>query len=358
MSQQIKLNFLINIAFFTVMSVIVYFSVRFLLIYLFPFVIGLILTIAVQKPAAYISKFLKIKRGYCALFLVVVCYAAIISTLAFGVYYFGAYVSDVISRQNGIMDTLADHINNLISLIGQYTSKLPDFIKDKLPESADKIISELSAVISDYAKRAASAAPMFITSMVVTIIASCYIAKDYGRFKESVSSVLPEKYKIIISEVKILFNEKITKLCFGYFKLLCITFVELIIGLLLLGVKNAFLISAAISLLDLLPVFGTGSILIPWAIYSILNGKMFLGIGLAVLYVIIMIIRNALEPRIIGKQIGLHPLLALICVFIGLKIFGFIGMLILPLAVMLCYNLFERGIFDLLFSSKDKRVKE
>jgi sporulation integral membrane protein YtvI len=193
---------------------------------------------------------------------------------------------------------------------------------------------------------------MFVTTTVVTVVGSCYIAKDYDRFKYSINSVLSSRIKIAINETKVIINEKIVKLFWGYGKLLLITFGELLIGLFMLKVPNALLLSVIIALLDLLPVFGTGTILVPWAIFSIISGKYYLGVGLIILYVIILIVRNALEPRMIGRQIGLHPLIALICVFIGLKLFGIIGMILLPLSVMLIYNMFEKGIFKILFSDK------
>ena len=87
-------------------------------------------------------------------------------------------------------------------------------------------------------------------------------------------------------------------------------------------------------------------------VFNIADIAIVIGVGLLILYSIITIVKNIIEPKIIGKQIGLHPLIALICVFSGLKIFGFIGIFLLPFSVMFAYKLFNEGVFELLFSEK------
>lgn len=345
-----KLNFIINVVFYVTVAAIAYLFSKFLLIYLFPFLIGLFVTVAVQCPANYVSGKINLKKGYCALILVVLSYLLLIAVISAVLYFLGHYLSNVLTTENGVLNNLSEQIDSFYKLSKNFINKLPSAIQNLIPASSDKIVNTFTSYISEIAKRAASAAPMIITSSIVTIIASCYIAKDFDRFKDSVNSVLPENYKVAVAEIKSLFEEKIIKLFWGYGKLLGITFAELLIGLLLLRIENAIIISAVISLLDLLPIFGTGTILIPWALLNFVSGEYYLGAGLVILYVIIVIIRNVLEPRIIGKQIGLHPLIALICVFLGLKIFGFIGMILVPVFVMLCYEMFERGIFKIILS--------
>lgn len=351
-----KINFLINILFFSVIAGIGYVSVRFLLIYLLPFLIGLLLTVAVQRPAAFLSGKFSVRKGHCALFLVV-CLYLIIAAILFAIIYFaGIFVSQLISGNGGFIDGITIQLESITDSVNRLLSKIPPPIAELIPQTSGNLVNELTAYLSGLTKRAASAAPMFITTSVVTVVGSCYIAKDYDRFKDSINSILSVRVKKAIKETKQIFHEKIVRLFWGYGKLLCITFAELSIGLFLLKVPNALLISAAIALLDLLPVFGTGTVLVPWAIVSVISGNYYFAAGIAVLYVIILIIRNAVEPRMIGKQIGLHPLIALICVFIGLKLFGIIGMVLLPLTVMLIYNMFEKGVFGILFSQREENT--
>ena len=102
--------------------------------------------------------------------------------------------------------------------------------------------------------------------------------------------------------------DTLLKFARAYAILLGLTFVELSIGLSLLGIKNAILIALGTAVVDILPVLGTGTILIPWALYQLFSGSVGQGIGLLAIYGIITVVRQALEPRVVGRQIGLYPL--------------------------------------------------
>ena len=353
MTKASKINFLVNAAFYTIVALILYFTFRFLFIYLFPFLIGLFITIAVQKPATVLSKRIKTRKGYCALFLVILFYLLLVGLVALVVFLAGRYLSGAAIWQKDFIGHITDLLTAYTADIEEIIKKLPESIEKQLSTGFNSLINGITAYISDLAAKTAKAAPMFFTSTVVTVIASCYIAKDFERFQDSIYSVFPQKFQEAIGQINILIKEKILKIIVGYGKILVITFLELSIGLLLFKVPNAVLIASGIALLDLLPVLGTGTVLVPWAVVSLLSSKVYLGIGLIIIYVIIIVVRNIIEPKIIGKQIGLHPLIALISVFIGLKVVGVIGIFLAPLTVILIYNMFERGIFDILLSKNE-----
>lgn len=348
MTRETKTEFLINTVFFLVVGVIIFFSVKFLFVYLLPFIIGTLVTVLVQRPAAYVSDKLKIRKGYCALVFVIVIYLTIVAAAFLLFFKMGIYVSEVAISDSGLVKQIGDTFDEIVSKLEAFSDKIPPMLSEQISGVIDSIVTSLTGYVSDFAKGIARATPMFLTTSIVTIIASCYIAKDFDRFVDSVGSVLSDRYKRAIRELRFLFKDNVIKLLAGYLKLLIITFLELAGGLLLLKIDNAFIIALIIALLDLLPVIGTGTVLIPWAIYSLITGTYFVGVGLLILYIIIMLIRNIIEPKIIGKQMGLHPLIALISVFIGLKLFGFIGIFIAPFTVMLIYKMYDRGIFDIL----------
>ncbi len=349
MTREAKTDFLTNTVFYSVVAIILFFSIKFLFVYLLPFIIGTIATVLVQRPAAFISERIKIKKGYCALIFVIVIYITIVSVTLLAVFRLGEYVTDFVTYNSGFVRQISGVFENFTEKLNTFTDKIPPVLNEQISNMMDNVISSITGYVSDFAKGIAKSMPMFLTTSVVTIIASCYIAKDFDRFVESVGSVLSARYKRALLELRFLFKDNVLKILFGYLKLLFITFLELVAGLLLLRVENAIVISLIIALLDLLPIIGTGTVLIPWAIYNLITEEYFLGAGLLILYVIIMLVRNIIEPKIIGRQIGLHPLIALIAVFIGLKLFGFIGIFIAPLTIMLVYKMYDRGIFDILF---------
>ena len=124
------------------------------------------------------------------------------------------------------------------------------------------------------------------------------------------------------------------KLIKGYGILMLMTFLELLAGFLILRVKYALLLSLLIAVIDILPVLGTGTVLIPWGIAGLILKNTALGIGILVLYAVITVIRNFAEPKIIGKQIGINPLFTLLSMFIGIKLLGFAGVIIFPTALI------------------------
>lgn len=349
MTKDAKTNFLINTLFFTVVAIIIYFAVKFLYIYLLPFIIGTIITVLVQKPAAYVSERIKIKKGYCALLLVIIIYFALVATITLAILKIGLYLSEIANENSTFMSTISNMTYNFSKQLQKFENKIPPLLGEQISSLIKSFVNSIVGLVSDFAKNTAKSMPMFITTSVVTVIASCYIAKDFDRFKISILSVISEKYRYVISELKYIFKDNLLKVAIGYIKLLLITFIELILGLVLLRIDNALLIALVIAFLDLLPIIGTGTVLIPWGIYNLIAAEYFVGVGLLTIYAIITLVRNIIEPKIIGKQIGLHPLIALVAVFIGLKLFGFVGIIVLPLTIMLVYKIYEHGIFEILF---------
>lgn len=352
MTKEQKTTFIINVAFYGILFIIGFYLFRFLFSYLFPVLIGLLITIFLQKPARSISKKLNINKGVCSVVLVICSFIIIMSALVFAIFRAGTYLGEITANSSESISALSSLMQEGNDVIEKIFQKLPSSVSSFITTFSDKVSSMVMNYVSELVKNTAFSAPMFITGSVVTIIASCYIAKDYDRFKASVKSVMSERYIIALYRLREMFCNNFLKLIIGYLKLLIITFLELSIGLFLLRVNNPILVSALIALLDLLPVFGTGTVLIPWGIINIAMGDIFKGVGLIVLYAVIALIRNIIEPKIIGKQIGLHPLIALVAVFIGLRLFGFFGMFSVPFTIILIYKMFDEGIFDLIFNKQ------
>ncbi len=126
-----------------------------------------------------------------------------------------------------------------------------------------------------------------------------------------------------------------------------ITFVELSIGLLILRVNNAIPVALGVAVFDILPVLGTGGIVIPWSLVSFLTGNTFLGVGLLILYAVITIIRNFIEPQVIGDQLGLNPIVSIISMYLGFVWLGVGGMILMPISVQTLLTLQNKGVMRL-----------
>lgn len=133
----------------------------------------------------------------------------------------------------------------------------------------------------------------------------------------------------------------------AYALIMFITFVELFIGFNIIGIDKPLTAAVFIAIFDILPVLGTGGIMIPWALISLLQGHVPLAISLFVLYLVVTVIRNIIEPKIVGSQIGLHPVITLLSLFIGAQLFGIIGLFGFPITLSLLKHLNETEVVKL-----------
>ena len=151
---------------------------------------------------------------------------------------------------------------------------------------------------------------------------------------------LPESKKNVLVEIKQVFSHTILKMIRAYLLIMFITFCELSIGFTIMSVAGImsnsyiYLIALAICVFDILPVAGSGGILIPWAAISAIMGNVPQAIGLMVIYVVISVIRQYIEPKIVGDTLGVNPLITLAGLYFGLKLFGVLGMFIVPISLM------------------------
>ena len=193
----------------------------------------------------------------------------------------------------------------------------------------------------------ASSLPVFIVKLLIAIIATFFIAVDYHTVSSFLLRQLSDKRRAMLLNIK---NQLLTTLS-GYGKsyalILGITFLELSLGLSIIGVKNAVYIAILIALLDILPVLGTGSVMIPWAVISLIQGNYPMAVKLLILYVAITVIRNVIEPRIVGNQVGLHPMATLFAMFVGTQLFGIIGLFGLPITLALLKNMNDKGLIHI-----------
>lgn len=174
--------------------------------------------------------------------------------------------------------------------------------------------------------------PRALIFTLVSVISAFYFSMDLNNVNKGVLSILPKKWQTVGKKTKNTLFITGLKYLRAYLTIMLIVFSLLLIGFFMLKVKYAFIISLVCALVDFLPVLGVGSVLIPWSIASFAMGNLKLGIGLIVLYLVIAVIRQIIEPKIVGKNFGIHPLLTLFSMYLGLSFFGIFGMILGPLA--------------------------
>ncbi len=347
MTLEQKKHFLIQIAFYAVALALFYLSFRYLPFYLLPFLIAFLVAMAVRRPAAYMAKKTRFSKGFWAAAIVLFAYIAVGGLLFWLGYWLYQQIYGFVSFVPTLLPQLGTIFSQFSARISPLFEGLPQGIQATLNELPDHLMRTLTDVLpgllSSFAGGVVKRTPSILISAIVTVVASCYMAKDYDQIVRFIRNQLPAKYFKILLDVKGMMTHNLFRMARGYLLLMLITFAELTVGLLLLRVPYAVAVAAIIAVVDILPVLGTGTVVIPWAIVSLVTGNVWRAVGLLVLYLAITVLRNFLEPKVIGSQMGMHPLLILLSMFCGLRLFGFLGMFCLPVLVIILINLQKQG---------------
>ncbi|KWX71200.1 sporulation integral membrane protein YtvI [Paenibacillus jilunlii] len=247
-------------------------------------------------------------------------------------------------------------IQNIINQINQFYHDNPDYhatIDSNISRTTETVGQAVTEVITGFFNmvlKLISALPSMGSIMIVIMLSAFFLSTGWERHNAKLRALVPAPLRRPVSEIW----QDLRNALFGYLRaqlvLISITAIIVITGLLLLGVNSAFAIGLTIGLVDLVPYLGVGIVLLPWSIYSYMTGNLALGIGLSVLYAVILITRQILEPKVLASSIGLDPLAMLIGVFAGLQLFGMLGLLLGPVILVVLDAFHRAGVFRALHS--------
>lgn len=338
-------NIVIKAFFYALIIGVIFLSFKLFFGPLLPFLLAVALVLSLQPLVNLLHRKFKIKRNPISVALVLTVYTIAIGITVWLTRILYIQLTDFLSSLPTYFDSVTSQINAIINRISLILGKMPDigngWLKD-IPNTALKsAVTKLGSAATEVAAKFAAGIPSFLLSVAVMIIASIYIAKDYTAFTEYMHSIVPEKIIQKFINIKKTVLSRVAKLLKGYLLIIIITFFELFVGLSVLNVKYALIIAIATALIDILPALGSGTVLIPWAVFSALSGNPSRAIGLAVLYVLITTIRNVVDPKIIGDKLGIHPVFSLAITFLGLKLFGAVGVFLAPLITITVKTLLE-----------------
>ena len=307
-----------------------------------PFIIAFLVAMLIEKPVTFFTKTLKIPRALSSGLWTVIAFGGVGSLLYL-------LVSKLVREAYAFFKSLPEPetiIDNFTSSLGNLFSFLPDGISSWFGQSVDNLLSGdfslpngLLSSVGSVTASAAGSVPTILLTTIIVLAATYFFSADYHNLRASISKMMPDKWRKLYRKMKSHSIKTLGKYIRALGILMCITFVELSIGFSILGFDYALVIAFFTALIDALPVFGVGGVLIPLAIYNLITRNFFLAAGLAILYGVIVVVRNVLEPKIVGVQIGLHPIITLLSVYIGLRVFGILG-IFTPIFVVLGRQLY------------------
>ena len=331
---------------------------------LMPFVIGWLIASIANPVVCWLDKKMKIEKKLGSAIIIVVVLGAVIGLLYL-------IISMLVRELGGLIMNLPDmyeEIGAQLNEIGQNLSKIVNTLPKGIRNSWKSILSGFEGAIGDWIAKmgeptfsaaggVAKRIPNVVIGTFVTILSAYFFVADREAVVAWVKKVTPnaiyKRLDMVVSHFKYAVG--------GYFKaqlkIMVIVALILVVGLSLIGVRYAIVISLLIAFLDFLPFFGTGTAFIPWGIYELLSGDYKRAIFLLVLYVISQVVRQLIQPKLVGDGVGLKPLPTLIFIYIGYRMGGFIWMILAVPIGMILINMFEAGAFDYILDDAKILVK-
>ncbi len=371
-----RVDFLVNTTYWAVIVAIVYFVFKYLLRLLMPFFLALVFAALVRPISHYLSRetrYVKNEKGekvlvrrrvrmnrtLAGILSVVVLFLVAGGILVLVVIRVSDTAAALISSVPVFYETsVAPGFERIYTRLLELAARMDPSVQDALAGAVPNLITNLGSTVTNLSARAvswltsiATRLPRILLSTMICLIATVFIAVDFDRIKNFIRRNLSEKTLRIAVNVRTSFLEMVWQFLKSYFIIFCITTVEISLGLFIIGVEKPVLIALIIAVLDAFPIVGSGLVLLPWAGAMLITGSYVRGLGLLAVYTWVAVFRQIIEPRIVGKHVGLRPLVTLICMYVGTKLFGGMGLFALPIMAAILADLNSNGVIQLFRSA-------
>lgn len=327
---------------------------RFFLPWIMPFLLALITARIIEPLVGLMTRKFQFRRGFAA--FVASGFALLLMLLLLFV-----LVHQAINGIGILAQNLPDVIASVGQTVGRLEAALYHFLIAAPPETQNMILSaiesfglmleelptQISSVLLGAASTTAQTFPRVFLFVVTYGISVLFISMSYPQVMDFLRRQVPKKWRGSSEKLAKDMKQTGIKWCKAQLKLISVTFVILSIAFFVLGIPYALLLAVFIALIDALPVFGTGTVLIPWGIFSLLAGNFPLGGGILLTYMLVSITHSVMEPRFVGAQIGLHPLATLMAMYLGFRLIGVLGMISFPLLFIIIKQFHDNGYVKL-----------
>ena len=334
-----------------------------LLGYFMPFVFGFVFSLIANPVVRFLEKRIRIKRKYGSVLIIIlvigtivlICYG-VFTVLAAGLRSFADYVPTMYANAAAELSSAAERLQELLhrfpltqnidldktgAMIGEYMAEL-------IPNETSVL------VIGDVAKRI----PDVLVGLIVGLLATYFFIADRDRLVGFIDRWAPQSVRTYTGRI----YGQIRRVVGGYFKaqlqIMMVIYAVVLTGLVLLDVRYAWLIGFGIAFLDMLPVFGTGTVLCPWAVIKLFSGNYATAAGMFALYAVTLVVHQLVQPKLVGDSVGMDPFAALFFMFVGYRISNVTGMILAIPAGMILINLWQAGAFDTLIWCVREIIKD
>lgn len=336
-----------------ILFLVIYVAPR-VIVYFMPFVVGFILSLIANPIVKFLEKRIKIKRKYGSFIIIVAVIALLVllcygagAALIYGLKDFAAYLPTMSENAKNEIANAIYQVETIINSIPFVNDVDLSKISETLMEYMGNFVTggdgnEAVTSIGDVAK----SIPNIIVNVIIGLLATYFFITDRDKLGDIIMHHIPNDFK---EQMSTLYRQSLGVVG-AYFKaqlkIMVVIYVIVTIGLMILKIDYAWLIGFGIAFLDMLPVFGTGTVLCPWAAVKLFSGHFQIAIGMLILYAVTLAVHQLVQPKLVGESVGLNPFAALFFMYIGYKVGGMTGMIVAIPVGMILINLYKAGAFD------------
>lgn len=333
-------------------------------LFMLPFVIAIIVVFVTRPLTRFFVNKLKLKYNIANTISILLFYLLIVLILLLIATRVGVELINLVANIDVYNEAIRNYINNTNNMIEEYIKFIPEVFTNEITNYINQAISLMIQGARGIANKGVNIVisfPVLLLNVIITVASTFIISADIQSLKVFIKKQVPKTWVDKLKSIK----GDVFNMILVYFKaqliLITLSFFELIIGLNIIsstvqGIPYTLTIAIIIGIIDALPILGSGLILTPWYIISLLNANFKLALALFILHMVLIVVRQSLEPRLISKEVATHPLITLMAMYAGFKLFGVIGFLVGPIIMLILKNVFSReleiGFFKLMIGEE------
>jgi sporulation integral membrane protein YtvI len=352
--------FIINLLYWGAVLGILYGILYHAIGWLLPLLIGFFIARLLNPIIRGIHRRTRIPRKPLAFIFVFLFLAVVATPLTFLIIRLVYIATEQVASFGGYYeDTI---VPALQAVEGWFAQNLAMFFPDwEIGGDGSRIIEWLTAKIGDFVAEVnfaglAAQAPLFLIRVLFTFLFTLFSTVYYRDALAFILRQMSKERRVFLSDTIISLKHSIASYFGAYLKIMAVTFAELLVGLSIIQQSFAILPAFAIALVDFIPALGCGTVLLPWIAISFIIGDTYMGVSLLVLYIIIFVVRQLIEPKIVGDQLGLNPLLTLVCMYLGYLAIGIIGLIVMPIVVTVLADLQRKQKIHIVRTEADEQA--
>jgi len=315
-----------------------------------PFVFGFIFAWLLEPLLRFLIKRTILSRKAVSIILILLICGILGGAVFWLVYKIFVEIAALTANWSYVWGELSSTFTQLSAMVNNLSTYLPPYMQETAQGLTDQLLAWFSnlgtASLIPKTTSFAIKIPSVLLSLIFFLMSLYFIMADYPRIGAVVTDWMPSNFRRFLHFLEKTFQAAFTGYIRAEFFLSVVVFFILVLGFSLMQLPYALLLALGFAVLDFIPIIGAGTVMVPWAIVDMVLGDWNTAVMLLAIWSVIVLFRRIAEPRFLGSQTGLHPVLSLLSIFVGMKAFGVLGMILAPTLLLVVINVAASGVFN------------